>query len=99
MEMVCWISTSVLWLLEDRHKRPTISSDSAGVGRTGTLIAIDIALEQAARQSVVDIPAIVTKMRRQRMKMIQTSVREAATYLLRVHYEPHINEQLLSLSL
>ena len=96
LEMVCCMSTSVLWLLEDRHKRPTISSCSAGVGRTGTLIAIDIALEQAARQSVVDIPAIVTKMRRQRMKMVQTSVREADTYLLWVHYKPHIYDQLLS---
>ena len=65
--------------MEDRHKRPTISSCSAGVGRTGTLIAIDIALEQAARQNMVDIPAIVTKMRRQRMKMVQTSVREVFT--------------------
>ena len=76
------MSTSVLWLLEDRHKRSTVSPCSAGVGRTGTLIAIDIALEQAALENVVDIPAIVTKMRRQRMKMVQTSVSEADTYYL-----------------
>ena len=50
---------------------------SAGVGRTGTLIAIEMALEKAGQESVVDIPAIVTKMRRQRMKMVQNSVREA----------------------
>ena len=38
-------------------------------------MAIDMALEQAARENVVDIPAIVTKMRRQRMKMVQNLVR------------------------
>ena len=59
------------------NERSTISPCSAGVGRTGTLIAIDIALEQAAQENVVDIPAIITKMRRQRMKMVQNSVRKA----------------------
>ena len=48
---------------------------SAGVGRTGTLLSVDIALEQAAREGVIDIPSIVTRLREQRMKMVQTHVR------------------------
>ena len=47
---------------------------SAGVGRTGTFIAIDIALEQAKRESMVDIAGIVTRIRQQRMEMVQTDV-------------------------
>ena len=47
---------------------------SAGVGRTGTLIAIDIALSQASKDRQVDIPKIIVDMRRQRMKMVQNAV-------------------------
>ena len=52
---------------------------SAGVGRTGTLIAIDIALAQASKERQVDIPKIIVDMRKQRMKMVQTLVRLLAT--------------------
>jgi hypothetical protein len=40
------------------------------------LIAIDIALSQASKEKQVDIPKIIVDMRRQRMKMVQTVVRE-----------------------
>ena len=68
---VCWGRIKEMNILQ------LVVSDtySAGVGRTGTLIAIDTALEQAAQEDVVDIPATVTKMRRQRMKMVQSPVR------------------------
>ena len=49
---------------------------SAGVGRTGTLIAIDTALSQTSKEKQVDIPKIIVDMRRQRMKMVQTIVRK-----------------------
>ena len=52
-----------------------------GIGRTSTLIAIDMALEQAAQENVVEIPAIVTKIRRQCMKMVQNTVREAILFI------------------
>ena len=58
------------------------------------MIAIDMALEQAILDNVVDIPAIVTKMRRQRMKMVQTSVSKAYNWhtfnkIMRAHYKLH----------
>ncbi|XP_019858334.1 PREDICTED: receptor-type tyrosine-protein phosphatase S-like [Amphimedon queenslandica] len=53
-------------------KGPILVHCSAGVGRTGTFIAIDIALEQAKREGVVDIAGIVNRLRQQRMKMVQT---------------------------
>ena len=56
-------------------KGPILVHCSAGVGRTGTFIAVDIALEQAKKEGVVDIGGIVNRLRQQRMKMVQTLVR------------------------
>ena len=56
-------------------KGPILVHCSAGVGRTGTFIALDIAMEQAKREGVVDIAGIVNRLRQQRMKMVQTLVR------------------------
>ena len=56
-------------------KGPILVHCSAGIGRTGVFIAIDIALEQAKREGVVDIAGIVNRLRQQRMKMVQSLVR------------------------
>ena len=70
------VRACVVWETFSSNGKLIVSPFSAGIGRTGTLIAIDMALEQAALDNVVDIPAIVIIMRRQRMKMVQNSVRE-----------------------
>ena len=53
---------------------PILVHCSAGVGRTGTFITIDLALEQAEKEGVVDIAGIVNRLREQRMQMVQTEV-------------------------
>jgi len=47
---------------------------SAGVGRTGTFIALDVLSQQLQREDVVDIFAVVYQMRMCRVLMVQTEV-------------------------
>ncbi|XP_055078519.1 receptor-type tyrosine-protein phosphatase eta [Periophthalmus magnuspinnatus] len=57
----------------DRYRNsPTVVHCSAGVGRTGTFIAIDRLLFQIERENVVDIYGIVHDMRMHRTLMVQT---------------------------
>uniref|UniRef100_A0A3Q3W1T4 Protein tyrosine phosphatase receptor type H n=1 Tax=Mola mola TaxID=94237 RepID=A0A3Q3W1T4_MOLML len=51
---------------------PTVVHCSAGVGRTGTLIALDVLLQQLDTEGVVGINAFVHKMRLSRPHMVQT---------------------------
>ncbi|XP_068162058.1 receptor-type tyrosine-protein phosphatase H-like [Antennarius striatus] len=51
---------------------PTVVHCSAGVGRTGTIIALDVLLQQLEREKVVGIKAFVHKMRLSRPHMVQT---------------------------
>ena len=53
---------------------PIIVHCSAGVGRTGTFIAIEIGMDRIKQEGKVDIAGIVTRLRQQRIKMVQTSV-------------------------
>ena len=57
-----------------KDKGPIIVHCSAGVGRTGTFITVDMALEQAEKEGKIDIAGIVCRLREQRMKMVQTDV-------------------------
>ncbi|KAK7485107.1 hypothetical protein BaRGS_00023647, partial [Batillaria attramentaria] len=48
---------------------PLLVHCSAGVGRTGTFIALDIAMDAAQNESKIDIFAIIQRMREDRMNM------------------------------
>ena len=48
---------------------------SAGVGRTGSYIAIDVELERAKTEGIIDVHNFVQLMRTQRINMVQTLVR------------------------
>ena len=49
-------------------------SRSAGVGRTGTFIAVDVMLQKLEKNEPLDIMNFVCQMRAQRASMVQTSV-------------------------
>jgi protein-tyrosine phosphatase len=47
---------------------------SAGVGRTGTLIAVDILVQHVRENKQLDVFNTVLKLRQQRINMVQTEV-------------------------
>ena len=57
---------------------------SAGVGRTGTYIAVDTLMKQLREQYTVDVYGVVYKMRINRPYMVQTPVTNQPSQLLRI---------------
>jgi len=60
---------------------------SAGIGRTGTFIALDYLMDQAAITGHVDVLECVETLRRQRVYMGQTKVGAVIEYL---NYLPNV---------
>ena len=54
---------------------PLLVHCSAGVGRTGTFIAIDIEMQRIEAEGVVDVYGCLKKLRTHRILMVQTLVR------------------------
>lgn len=59
---------------DDPSAGPTIVHCSAGVGRSGTFIALDNLLDEAKAEGKVDIFNCVKQMRNNRVNMVQTLV-------------------------
>ena len=76
----CWFTVGMLDIANYvqktyyLHLTNTIILYSAGVGRTGTFITIDMVLQQIENEGIIDIPKIINGLRQQRMKMVQTPV-------------------------
>lgn len=60
-------------------------SVSAGVGRTGTFIALDCLMDDMAATSSIDVTSQVWAMRERRTEMVQTSVK-LVTCIRRLYY-------------
>ena len=62
---------------------PLVIHCSAGVGRTGTFMALDMLIDDARQTGQVDVLGVVTHLRRQRMTLVQTKVRRRRPTLRR----------------
>ncbi|XP_071116890.1 receptor-type tyrosine-protein phosphatase alpha-like [Haliotis cracherodii] len=60
---------------------PLLVHCSAGIGRTGTYIAVDSLIDQARGEGVVDVFGYVSAMRGQRKNMIQTPAQYECVFL------------------
>ena len=58
------------------HHQPLLVHCSAGVGRTGTLILLDIIMQQMKTEGTISVLHWLRNLRMQRMKMVQSQVRE-----------------------
>ncbi|CAB1455403.1 unnamed protein product [Pleuronectes platessa] len=82
----------VLWFLEEANRTqstipdtgPIVVHCSAGIGRTGTIIVVDILIDIINRQGLdcdIDIPKTIQRVRQQRSGMVQTEAQYKFIYM------------------
>jgi protein tyrosine phosphatase len=59
--------------------------DSAGVGRTGTFIALDFLTEQGKAMGYIDVLGTITAFRSQRVCLVQTLVWKLYVHILQLY--------------
>uniref|UniRef100_A0A8C5SL17 Protein tyrosine phosphatase non-receptor type 20 n=1 Tax=Laticauda laticaudata TaxID=8630 RepID=A0A8C5SL17_LATLA len=71
----------VRYMRKTHQSGPVVAHCSAGIGRSGVLLCVDVVLIYIEKDLCFDIKQIVTHMRNQRFGMIQTKVRNVDSFL------------------
>ncbi|XP_043465171.1 tyrosine-protein phosphatase corkscrew-like isoform X1 [Leptopilina heterotoma] len=76
---------------------PVLVHCSAGIGRTGTFIVIDMILDQIKRHGLdceIDIQRTIQRVRSQRSGMVQTEAQYKFVYLAVLHYIETVSQRM-----
>ncbi|XP_025107111.1 receptor-type tyrosine-protein phosphatase alpha-like isoform X2 [Pomacea canaliculata] len=66
-----WRRVRIDYHVMNEHGSPLLVHCSAGVGRTGTFIALDILMDQALEEGEINVPQVVVELRKDRCNMVQ----------------------------
>lgn len=75
---------------QGNNRNPIVLHCSAGIGRSGTVMLLDIALEMSLTEGKVDFLAILDKLRQQRVNLVETV--EQFTFVHRALIEYHFSD-------
>merc|ERR1719245_1493846 len=82
-----------------KESPPVVVHCSAGIGRTGTFIVIDMIIDQIKRQGLdcdIDIQRTIQMVRSQRSGMVQTEAQYKFVYLAVQHHIDTLKQRLLA---